>query len=276
MSGRSLRACWILALVFWCHLSNTFAFQVLVDLNTYRKYDTNSVSDVQYLKCDGVWAIPQNDSGTFTQAEWGTMQNVLGPWVVSEDNPGGHWDYDYMTQAIGRPPNDAMCYNETGGTPGGTTLTDQQIVEQSATHGGSVVVLTRAGGGEWITQLDCAFASTQVTAPASTGQGILLVNGTLGGLGTVTVQTNAVLGGTGVIMGPVTVQVGGTRSPGTGLGTLSVSNALTLDAGSTTFAEVNAQSLAHDLVQGITLAFQQLDRDCHRRIWRRRVSVHRP
>ena len=162
LSGRSLRVCWILALAFWCLCSDTFAFQVLVDLNTYRKYDANSVSDVQYLKCDGVWAVPQNDGGTFTQGEWGTILNLLGPWAVSEDNPGGHWDYDYMTQAMGRPPNDAMSYNETGGTPGGTTLTDQQIVEQAATHGGSVVVLTRAGGGEWMTQLDRAFASTQV------------------------------------------------------------------------------------------------------------------
>jgi autotransporter-associated beta strand protein len=153
---------WVLALVFWGHFPNAFAFQVLVDLNTYRKYDANSVSDVQYLKCDGVWAIPENDDGTFTQAEWGTMLNLLGPWVVSEDNPEGYRDYDYITQAIGRPPNDAMCYNETGGTPGGTTLTDQQIAEQAATHGGSVVVLTRAGGGEWMTQLDRAFTSTQV------------------------------------------------------------------------------------------------------------------
>ena len=143
-------------------VQNTFAFQVLVDLNTYRKYDANSVSDVQYLKCDGVWAVPQNDGGTFTQAEWGTMLNLLGPWVVSEDNPGGHWDYDYMTQAMGRPPNDAMCYNETGGTLGGTTLSDQQIIDQAATHGGSVVVLTRAGGGEWMTQLNRAFNSAQV------------------------------------------------------------------------------------------------------------------
>ncbi|MCX6893043.1 MAG: autotransporter-associated beta strand repeat-containing protein [Verrucomicrobia bacterium] len=143
-------------------VQNTFAFQVLVDLNTYRKYDANSVSDVQYLKCDGVWAVPQNDGGTFTQAEWGTMLNLLGPWVVSEDNPGGHWDYDYITQAIGRPPNDAMCYNETGGTLGGTTLSDQQIIDQAATHGGSVVVLTRAGGGEWLTQLNRAFNSAQV------------------------------------------------------------------------------------------------------------------
>ena len=162
MSDRRLRVCCILVLAFWCHLSNTFAFQVLVDLNTYRKYDANSVSDVQYLKCDGVWAVPENDVGTFTQAEWGTILTLLGPWAVSEDNPGGHWDYDYMTQAMGRPPNDAMCYNETGGTPGGTTLTDQQIIAQAATHGGSVVVLTRAGGGEWITQLDRAFNSTQV------------------------------------------------------------------------------------------------------------------
>ena len=96
--------------------------------------------------------------------------------------------------------------------------------------------------------------NVQVTAPAGTGQGILLVNGTLGGLGAVTVKTNAVLGGAGAIMGPVMVQAGGTLSPGPGLGTLSVSNTLTLVVGSTTLAEVNAQTMTHDLVQGITAA----------------------
>ena len=94
----------------------------------------------------------------------------------------------------------------------------------------------------------------QVAAPASSGQGTLLVSGVLGGSGAVTVQTNAILGGTGAIMGPVTVQAGGTLSPGAGLGTLSISNTLTLAAGSTTFVEVNAQTLAEDLVQGITTA----------------------
>ena len=104
MSDRSLRVCWILVLAFSCLCSNAFAFQVLVDLNTYRKYDANSATDVQYLKCDGVWAVPQNDGGTFTQAEWGTILNLLGPWAVSEDNPGGHWDYDYMTRRLAGHP----------------------------------------------------------------------------------------------------------------------------------------------------------------------------
>ena len=112
--------------------------------------------------------------------------------------------------------------------------------------------LTKAGIGTLILSGSNSLGPVQVTAPASTGQGTLLVNGTLAGLGAVTVQTNAALGGTGAIMGPVTVQAGGTLSPGTGLGTLGVSNTLTLVAGSTTLAEVNAQTLAHDLVQGIT------------------------
>ena len=61
------------------------------------------------------------------------------------------------------------------------------------------------------------------------------------------------LAGTGLIRGPVTVQLGGTLAPGgTSLGSLSVSNTLALEAGSTAFVRVNAAGGSCDLVRGIT------------------------
>jgi autotransporter-associated beta strand protein len=55
--------------------------------------------------------------------------------------------------------------------------------------------------------------------------GTLQVNGQVGP-GAVLVATNAILGGTGTINAPVTVQAGGTLSPGTSIGTLTINNNL--------------------------------------------------
>jgi hypothetical protein len=79
--------------------------------------------------------------------------------------------------------------------------------------------------------------------------GTLVVNGVIGN-NTVTVANGASLSGTGAITGPLTVQAGGTLSPGSSIGTLSVSNTLAL-AG-TNVMEVNATTLASDLLQGLT------------------------
>ena len=65
--------------------------------------------------------------------------------------------------------------------------------------------------------------------------GVLLVNNSAtSGTGTnfVNVHSGATLGGTGVIGGPVTIFSGGTLSPGSPIGTLTISNSLTLNASS--------------------------------------------
>jgi autotransporter-associated beta strand protein len=80
--------------------------------------------------------------------------------------------------------------------------------------------------------------------------GVLLISGRVTG-GTVTVA-GGTLGGDGIINGPVTVYPGATLSPGASLGTLTISNALSLAASSATFVEINAQSGAGDLVRGLT------------------------
>ena len=80
-------------------------------------------------------------------------------------------------------------------------------------------------------------------------QGILIVNGTLG-TNSVTVAASGTLGGNGIIAGPVTVA--GTLSPGGSIGILTISNALTLQAGSTNFFELNKTLATNDLVRGLS------------------------
>src|SRR6185369_12291166 len=58
--------------------------------------------------------------------------------------------------------------------------------------------------------------------------------------GTLTRGSGQTLQGFGTLRGSVTVNSGGTLSPGGSIGTLTVTNAVTLNAGSTTFMEVDA------------------------------------
>jgi autotransporter-associated beta strand protein/YVTN family beta-propeller protein len=82
--------------------------------------------------------------------------------------------------------------------------------------------------------------------------GLIQVDGTLGA-GGVTVQSGGTLAGSGTLNGPVIVQPGGTIAPGSsGLGTLTISNSLTLNG--TTLVEVSKTGsfLANDHLAEIT------------------------
>ena len=107
--------------------------------------------------------------------------------------------------------------------------------------------LTKTGAGTLrLTAANNYSGGTTVSA------GRLLVNNTTGsgtGSGSVTVN-GAVLGGTGRIAGPVTILSGGTISPGTSLGTLTISNSLSLSG--TTVMELNAAARTNDVVRGLT------------------------
>jgi rhamnogalacturonan endolyase len=82
--------------------------------------------------------------------------------------------------------------------------------------------------------------------------GALQVNN-LGGSGTgsgaVTVASSGTLGGAGIISGAVTVNSGGALAPGSPLGTLTISNNLTLAAGSTTFMQVQQSPLTNNALK---------------------------
>jgi autotransporter-associated beta strand protein len=85
-----------------------------------------------------------------------------------------------------------------------------------------------------------------------TGAGVLLLNGTNTYTGSTTVS-NGVLGGVGILVSPLTVDVAGTLSPGvSGIGTLVVSNNLTLLGN--TAVDINKTAMTSDLVDGIATA----------------------
>ncbi len=96
-------------------------------------------------------------------------------------------------------------------------------------------------------------ATNTYTDTTTVSNGVLIVNGVIGGTG-VTV-TGGSLGGTGIIQSPVTIENGGTLFTSKSvLGTLTISNTLTIQAGGTNLVKLNATSGASDQVQGFTSA----------------------
>jgi len=94
------------------------------------------------------------------------------------------------------------------------------------------------------------------TGATTVGAGTLQVDGSLASGSAVTVQSGACLNGNGVINGPVSVNSGGVLAAGTfsAIGTLSISNALTLSATSTNLIRLQkaGTTLTSDLIQGLT------------------------
>jgi autotransporter-associated beta strand protein len=120
---------------------------------------------------------------------------------------------------------------------------------QGVIANGSVgtATLVKTGTG----QLTLTGASTYSGGTTISG-GVLQVNNVNGsGTGTniVMVTNGGALGGNGKISGAVTVSSGGDFMPGNPLGTLTISNNLTLDAGSTTFAQVGHSPLTNNAVK---------------------------
>ncbi len=114
--------------------------------------------------------------------------------------------------------------------------------------------------------------------------GILMANNTAGsatGSGAVAVNSGGTLAGTGIISGAVTVNSGGALAPGNPLGTLTISNNLTLAAGSTTFMQVqhspltnNAVKISGTLTEGGTLNVTNIGATRSRQ-WRQLQAVQR-
>ena len=87
-------------------------------------------------------------------------------------------------------------------------------------------------------------ATNGFTGSTTVSAGTLLVNGALSATSGVTVGTGATLGGTGSLFAAastntLTVQNGGTLSPGTSPGTITIHGNLTMAAGSTLAVEIN-------------------------------------
>jgi autotransporter-associated beta strand protein len=134
----------------------------------------------------------------------------------------------------------------------GTTSTLTLNVAGTSTYAGNLrgdLQLTLGGAGT------CTLSGTNTyTGATAVNNGTLFVNGINSGAGAITVASGAKLGGNGIIAGPVTVQSGSTLIPGTSIGTLTVTNTVTLSAGSTTVMEIsrNTGTPTFDLLTGVT------------------------
>jgi len=95
-------------------------------------------------------------------------------------------------------------------------------------------------------------AANSYSGGTTVSAGRLLVNNATGsgtGSGSVTVD-GGVLGGTGRIAGPVTILPGGIIAPGTSIGTLTISNSLSLSG--VTVMELHAAARTNDVIRGLT------------------------
>jgi autotransporter-associated beta strand protein len=157
---------------------------------------------------------------------------------------------------------------------GGNNLTLQSdsgdlILTAGVTAGGvgRFIVLRGAGSGEIQGALDQTGANSEYVVKTDSGtwtlwgtntpgqtttisNGVLVVNGSMD-TNLVTVA-GGTLAGTGVFYGPVVVNSGATLAPGPGIGTITISNNLTLATGSFTSLELDKTLGTSDHVIGIS------------------------
>jgi autotransporter-associated beta strand protein len=126
-------------------------------------------------------------------------------------------------------------YNFTGA---GNYLVTGPILNST---NGAPIGLIKSGSGT----LTLTAANTYTNGTTVNG-GVLLVHGSI--TGAVTVAGTATLGGNGIIRGPVTIQTGGKLSPGASIGRLTVSNTVTLNAGTTTLMELDSSVPTNDVL----------------------------
>ena len=135
-------------------------------------------------------------------------------------------------------------YTFAGGGPT-TTATPGAVTLAANSSGG----LAKDGAGV----LSLSGENTY-TGPTLVNAGVLAINGSLAAGSAVTV-TGGALAGNGLIGGPVTVQANGVLTPGMSLGTLTITNALTLSAGSTNLMELDKSAGTNDVVVADTVSY---------------------
>jgi autotransporter-associated beta strand protein len=136
------------------------------------------------------------------------------------------------------------AYTFAGGGPT-TTATPGAVTLTANTSGG----LTKDGAGV----LSLSGENTY-TGPTLVNAGVLAINGSLAAGSAVTV-TGGALAGNGLIGGPVTVLANGVLAPGMSIGTLTITNTLTLSVSSTNLMELDKGAGTNDVVAADTVSY---------------------
>lgn len=135
---------------------------------------------------------------------------------------------------------------QLGGGNFGNPFTDNGVFSYSSTA--NQTISSAIGGSGSVVKNNSSIlvlsGANTFTGSTTINGGTLLVNGSLGG-GAVKAVSGQ-LSGNGTVGGAVTVQSGGTLSPGSGVGTLTVNNSVTLQAGGTTLMELSKGQNAND------------------------------
>jgi len=140
--------------------------------------------------------------------------------------------------------------------PGSVTVSNVTLAYVFGGPGGigGTTSLTKTGNGTLVLG-----GTNTYSGNTTLNGGSLLVNGSNLGAGSLVVNPSATLGGTGTVAGPVTVQSGGNLVPGATAVTagvaLTVSNNLTLAAGSLTTMKVQTGGSADQVISSGTLTY---------------------
>ncbi len=205
--------------------------------------------------------------------------NVGADSAITTSSSASTVDLNFTTSAISGTGDTLTFRNDGANDP--TDLFDPRFSGGSFVFTGPIVIdngsigLTRlnsfntngttqtfsgpiSGSGSFRKSVGSGSGGTTILSGANTysgativNAGALLVNGSLG-TNSVTVASGATLGGNGKINGPVTIQSGGTVAPGTSTETLTISNSLTLSAGSKTSIDVDAATQTSGRITGLT------------------------
>jgi autotransporter-associated beta strand protein len=147
-----------------------------------------------------------------------------------------------ISAPLGLRASGLVISTAAGTVPGGVDLNISGVM---ADLQGSGFSWTKSGTGT----LSLSGVNTN-SGTATVNAGTLLVNGSI--TSPVTVVNLGTLGGKGVISGPVMIQSGGVLAPGTNftsISTLTVSNSVTLQAGSVTRMKMSKTSLTNDVLR---------------------------